>query len=125
MSSSKKTISHKRKLKFFSFFQVAVDADDKNFVGQPCCDQLLNNVWYNKMEPLQSSFSPWFGILLSIFTFGILAPVPKLVAFRKEESSADDFPFDQKETYEMTVNQTKEEDEEEMRKKLLPRQTKR
>ena len=38
------------KRSFFSYREkVAVDADDKTFVGQPCCDQLLNNVWYDKM----------------------------------------------------------------------------
>jgi hypothetical protein len=75
------------------------------------------------MVPSVSSFGQWIGILLSICTFGLLAP--GLVSFRQEESSSNDFNFDQKQTFEMTDNQTREEENEEMRKKLLRSTTKR
>jgi len=99
--------------------KVAVDADDKEFVGQPCCDQLLNNIWYDKMEPFQTTYRGRIGLLLSICTFGLLAPV--LILFRKEKSF-DDFPDNERENHQMTLNQ-KEEDE--TTKALLPKRTKR
>jgi hypothetical protein len=69
------------------------------------------------MEPFQPSMRRRFGLLLSVLTFGLLAPV--LVSFREERLHE----HKQKTNYEMTVNQTKEE-EEEMKKELLPRKTK-
>ena len=93
--------------------QVAVDADDKNFIGQPCCDQLLNNIWYDKMQPHQSNISGRIRLLVSVWTFGLLAPF--LVAFRTEQS------WDQEKTPdELVINQREEEKEE-----LIPKKTKR
>jgi hypothetical protein len=90
--------------------QVAFDADDKNFVGQPCCDQLLDNIWYDKMEPFQSTISDRIRLLFSICTLGLLAPV--LVAFRKEQC------IDQYQRInELTINQKEEE--------IISRKTKR
>jgi hypothetical protein len=93
--------------------QVAVDADDKNFIGQPCCDQLLNNIWYDKMEPFQSTIPDRIRLLIGVCTFGLLAPV--LVTFRKEQC------FNQeKRVNELIINQREEEG-----KELIPRKTKR
>jgi hypothetical protein len=111
----------KRRFSFFLFyFKVAVDADDKNFVGQPCCDQLLNNVWFDKMEPYQSTLVKRIGILLSILTFGLLAPI--LVSFRQNESDSNsDYILNkQKQDYGMTVNEAEEDT-----KDLLPKTTNR
>ncbi len=102
--------------------KVAADADDKNFVGQPCCDQLLNNIWYHKMEPFQSTLGESIGLLISVCTLGLFAPF--LISFRKDESLLNQSSNDQKRTFEMTVNQTPEEVEEEMKKALLPRTVK-
>jgi len=66
-----------------SSVQIAVDADDKNFVGQPCCDQLLTNIWYDKIEPYQANLSNRLRLLLSISTFGLLSSI--LLCFRKEK----------------------------------------
>jgi len=101
--------------------KVAVDADDKNFVGQPCCDQLLNNIWYDKMETFQSTLRQRFGLLLSFCTFGLLAPF--FISFRQENLPSDSLSNQRKRNYQMTVNETMEE-EEEMRKELLARATK-
>jgi hypothetical protein len=61
------------------------------------------------MEPSQSTISNRIGLLLSICTFGLLAPV--LISFRKEQI------FDEyKRINEMTVNQSEEE-----KKVLKPR----
>ena len=82
-----------------SCLQVAVDADDKNFVGQACCDQLLNNIWYGKMLPFRSSSSKRAQLILSIFSLGLVAPF--LVNFRPEIESPEE---ERRKTYEMTVN---------------------
>lgn len=97
-----------------SCLQVAVDADDKSFVGQPCCDQLLNNIWYDKIEPNQSS-SQYLQILLSICTFGLLAPA--LVSFRKQQRTSKNLRYNQKGNNELTVNETAEDVE--ARKRLV------
>jgi hypothetical protein len=60
----------------------------------------LNNIWYDKIEPFQSAISNQIRLLLSVCTFGLLAPM--LVAFRKEQY------FD--EHKQMIVNQRKEEE---------------
>ena len=92
------------------YFKVAIDADDKNFVGQPCCDQLLNNIWYDKMEPFQSTLSKRIKLLLSICTLGLLAPI--LITFRDEHPAPNYFENDRKKNYEMTVNEIEEETKE-------------
>ncbi|CAF1110172.1 unnamed protein product [Rotaria sordida] len=92
-----------------SCLQVAVDADDKNFVGQPCCDQLLNNIWYDKMEPFQSTTLQRIRLLLSIFTFGLLAPF--LVSFRKEQLLQDDFFNEFNRKNELIINEKDNEEE--------------
>ena len=95
--------------------QVAVDADDKLFVGQPCCDQLLNNIWYDKMEPFQSTMGKRLRLLLSIGTFGLLAPL--LITFREEHVREKPLLA---QPNEMRVNETDVE-----RRDVNPRKTKR
>ncbi|CAF0911252.1 unnamed protein product [Rotaria sp. Silwood1] len=90
-----------------SCLQVAVDADDKSFVGQPCCNQLLNNIWYDKMEPFQSAISQRIRLLLSICTFGLLAPV--LVSFRKEQLVQNMFFNERNRKNELIINEKEEE----------------
>ncbi|UJR35044.1 hypothetical protein I4U23_027820 [Adineta vaga] len=92
-----------------SCLQVAVDADDKNFVGQPCCDQLLNNVWYDKLDSYQSTIIRRLLILLSICTFGLLGPL--VVSYRKpDERESERFDHQhEKKDHEMTVNETVDE----------------
>ncbi|CAF4117301.1 unnamed protein product [Rotaria sp. Silwood2] len=93
-----------------SCLQVAVDADDKNFVGQPCCDQLLNNIWYDKIEPFQSTTLQRIRLLLSICTFGLLAPL--LVSFRKEQLLQDVLFNERTINNEFRVNEKEEEKKE-------------
>jgi hypothetical protein len=102
----------------FISFQVAVDADDKNFVGQPCCDQLLGNIWYNKIDSARTDTLKRLRLLLSICTFGLLAPA--IIQFREKASESDRSHKDQIKDYEMTVNETEAE-----KKELLPRTTQR
>ncbi|CAF4285885.1 unnamed protein product [Rotaria sp. Silwood2] len=90
-----------------SCLQVAVDADDKTFVGQPCCDQLLNSIWYDKIEPSQFTLLQRFGLLISICTFGLLAPF--CVSFREDKSAPISFDNDRKKRYDMTVNETEQD----------------
>ncbi|CAF1054407.1 unnamed protein product [Adineta steineri] len=93
--------------------QVAVDADDKNFIGQPCCDQVLNNIWYDKMEPFQSTLSDKIKLILGISTFGILAPF--LVTFRTEQSLLN-YTFEE----DRQINGIKINEIEEEKKQLKP-----
>ena len=95
-----------------------MDADDKNFVGQPCCDQLLNNIWYDKMEPFQSTISKQLLLFLSLCTFGLVAPL--MISFREEQDDLDYSSNDHRRTPEMMVNETDEEREE-----FFPRRTRR
>ncbi|CAF4967766.1 unnamed protein product [Rotaria sp. Silwood1] len=90
-----------------SCLQVAVDADDKSFVSQPCCDQLLNNIWHDKIEPIQFTLLQCIELLLSIFSFGLLAPV--FITFREVKLAPIDFNNDQKRNNFMTVNETEQE----------------
>ena len=85
-----------------SCLQVAVDADDKSFVGQPCCDQLMNNVWYGKMIPFRSLAAKRIQLILSVFSLGLLAPF--LVVFRPENTVVPNPDEARKRTYEMTLN---------------------
>ena len=93
---------------------MAADANDKNFIGQPCCDQLLDNVWYDKVDPL--SKAP-YKLILSICTFGLLAPC--LLSFRQEKSAESELNPSQ-EKHEMMINASEEE-----KQVLLPKTTKR
>ncbi|CAF3112137.1 unnamed protein product [Rotaria sp. Silwood2] len=90
-----------------SCLQVAVDANDKNFVGQPCCDQLLNSIWHDKIEPVQFTLIQRIGLLLSLCTFGLLAPL--FVSFRKSKSAPIYFDNDRKRSNKMSVNETEQE----------------
>ncbi|CAF4113570.1 unnamed protein product, partial [Rotaria sp. Silwood2] len=90
-----------------SCLQVAVDADDKSFVSQPCCNQLLNNIWHDKIEPIQFTLLQRIGLLLSICTFGLLAPV--FITFREVKSAPIDFNNNRKRTNYITVNETEQE----------------
>ncbi|CAF0766794.1 unnamed protein product [Rotaria sp. Silwood1] len=91
-----------------SCLQVAVAADDKHFVAQTCCDQVLNSIWYDKIEPGQFTLLQRLGLLLSVCTFGLLAPF--IVPFREEKLVPIDFVNDQKKkNYAMTVNETEQE----------------
>src|SRR5438132_11446792 len=108
-------MSKKSKIILF-YFKIGVDADNKNFVGQPCCDQLLDNIWYDNMNPFQSTFTKRIKLFLSFITFDLLAPI--IVSFCEAKSSSDDSPNNKKRIYEMTVNQTEDEEE---TKKLLPK----
>jgi hypothetical protein len=74
------------------------------------------------MEPFQSSLRQRFGLLLSFCTFGLLAPF--FISFRQENLPLDYLSNQRKRNYEMTVNETMKEEEEEMRKELLARATK-
>ena len=62
---------------------MAVDADDKNFVGQPCCDQLMNNIWFDKIVSFRSTLSDRLRFMLAVSTFGLLAQF--IIPFRTEQ----------------------------------------
>ena len=73
------------------------------------------------MEPFQSTLRQRFGLLLSVLTFGLLAPF--FVSFRKIEKPSEPIFDNQKRNYLMSVNQTEEDNE--MTDKLLPSSTRR
>jgi hypothetical protein len=75
------------------------------------------------MEPFQSTLGDIIGLLISVCTLGLSAPF--LISFRKDKSPSNESSNDQRRTFEMTVNQTQEEVEEEMKKALVPRTKKR
>ncbi|CAF1532094.1 unnamed protein product [Adineta ricciae] len=86
-----------------SCLQVAVDADDKNFVGQPCCDQLMNSIWFDKIVPFRSTLSDRLRFILAISTFGLLAQF--IIPFRTEqELSKHDFE-DHNQQKQLKINQ--------------------
>jgi hypothetical protein len=68
----------------------------------------LNNIWYDKIEPFHANLSGVIRLLLSICTFGLLAPV--LISFREDELVSDNF-----------FNEQKRNNEAEEKKVLLPR----
>lgn len=78
-----------------------MDADDKNFVGQPCCDQLLNNIWYDQMEPFQTSISNRMSLLLSLSSLGLLASL--LINFRKDQEL-----IEEKRVFQLNINEREE-----------------
>lgn len=84
---------------------MAVDADDKNFVRQPCCDQLLNNIWHDRMERLQT-LSHHVKFLISCITLGLLAPV--LMKFPRTKKDDDVVVHNVSGRYEMTVNENRD-----------------
>lgn len=61
------------------------------------------------MEPFEPSTMQRLKSLLSICTFGLLAPV--LIKFRKREQNPDEFFSNPEKKYEMTVNQEKADDD--------------
>jgi hypothetical protein len=71
------------------------------------------------LEPYQSTLIKRIGIFISICTFGLLAPL--LISFRQDESDSDYFHDNLRKNYGMTVNET----EEEAKRDLLPKTTKR
>jgi hypothetical protein len=78
------------------------------FVGQPCCDQLLNNIWYDKMQPFHSNLSGRIRLLLSICTFGLLAPA--LVPFRNPQLAFEYSLNERKQNNDLMINQKEEEE---------------
>ncbi|CAF1206439.1 unnamed protein product, partial [Didymodactylos carnosus] len=63
--------------------QVAVAADSKRFVGQPCCGHTMANIWYDKLQPDQSKKRNKIQLLVGFLTFGLLAPF--IVQYRKNK----------------------------------------
>ncbi|CAF1211902.1 unnamed protein product [Didymodactylos carnosus] len=63
--------------------QVAVAADSKRFVGQPCCGHTMANIWYDKLQPDQSKKRNKVQLLVGFLTFGLLAPF--IVQYRKNK----------------------------------------
>ncbi|UJR10750.1 hypothetical protein I4U23_014938 [Adineta vaga] len=92
-----------------SCLQVAVDADDKNFVGQPCCDQLLNNIWYDKIVPFRSTLSEQIRLILAICTFGLFAQF--LISFRTEQDSSEAYFDENNPNDELKINEGEEKRE--------------
>ncbi len=74
----------------------------------------MNNIWYGKIEPFQSGTSDRIGLLLSICTFGLVAPL--LISFRKEQ-----FFDEPKQINQLIINQNEEEEEKELKPKKIKR----
>jgi hypothetical protein len=57
---------------------LAVHADAKRFIGQPCCVHAMSNVWYSMIDIDKTGLS-W--LLVTIFTGGLSASLT--INFRK------------------------------------------
>jgi Mg/Co/Ni transporter MgtE len=57
---------------------LAVHADAKRFIGQPCCFHAMSNVWYSMID-IDKTGLPW--LLVTIFTGGLSASLT--INFRK------------------------------------------
>ncbi len=57
---------------------MAISADAKRFVGQPCCVQAMRNIWYGMIDRDKNS---WKRLFVGIFTFGLSAVFT--IRFRK------------------------------------------
>ncbi|CAF2895452.1 unnamed protein product [Rotaria sp. Silwood2] len=47
--------------------QMAITADDKQFIHEDACQALLTNIWYDKVDPVREQTR----LLINILTFGI------------------------------------------------------
>ncbi|CAF1587531.1 unnamed protein product, partial [Didymodactylos carnosus] len=77
-----------RQIKFFgsvTCLQVAIAADDKAFVHEETCHLLLTNIWFDKIDPVQTSTKEIIKIFISLLTLGMMAH--SLVLFRTVETS--------------------------------------
>ena len=54
--------------------QVADDATSRRFASHPCCRQAENSIWYDKLHSDQYQIRHYLGLLIGIWTFGLLAP---------------------------------------------------
>ncbi|CAF1229932.1 unnamed protein product [Rotaria sordida] len=59
---------------YVTCLQVASDAQDKSFLSEPTCVQAMNNIWYDKLSPEQTSIRHRWGLLSGIVSLGLLAP---------------------------------------------------
>jgi len=66
------------------------------------------------MEPFQSGISDRIRLLLSICTFGLIAPL--LITFRKEQ-----FFDERKQINQLIINQNEEEEEKELKPQKIKR----
>ncbi len=61
--------------------KVAADAQDKLFLATQCCVAAVDNIWYNKLHPEQSSISHKVLLLFGLVSLGLIAPI--VVSYRK------------------------------------------
>ncbi len=78
---------------------------------------MLNNIWYDKIEPFRTTISDRIRLGLAIGTFGLLAPV--LVSFRQEQALANSFFEERRQSNQLKINEKEE------RKELQPQKTNR
>ncbi|CAF0954182.1 unnamed protein product [Adineta steineri] len=68
--------------------QIAISSENIQLVGTACFDQTLTQVWYNKLSMKNNQTLTRPAQLLSIMTFGLLAPVT--IPYRKKEIDMQD-----------------------------------
>lgn len=73
--------------------QVAISSNCSKFINTDCFSQTLNLVWFNKLAHMNFSLVNCMKILLSLMTFGFVAPW--LISYRLAEET--DEIYDQKE----------------------------
>lgn len=61
--------------------KVAADAEDQAFIATAACVQAVNNIWYNKLHPDQSSFAHKMALFTGFITLGLMAPF--VVSYRQ------------------------------------------
>lgn len=69
--------------------QVADDANSKRFASHPCCRQAENSIWYDKLDSNQYQLRHYAGLLVGLWSLGILAPFA--TRFRQIDSVKQSF----------------------------------
>jgi len=64
------------------YLKIAAHAEAKLFIATTASVQAMNNIWYNKINPSQSTSRNQIAMTLGVFSFGLLAPC--FVTYRKE-----------------------------------------
>ncbi|CAF4924916.1 unnamed protein product, partial [Rotaria sp. Silwood1] len=73
---------------YVTCLQVAADANDKLFIATPCCVEAINNIWYDKLHPEQTSLRNRFYLFCAIISLGLLAP--PLLEYRVKNKNWND-----------------------------------
>ena len=69
--------------------KVAANAEDRLFIGRPCCVQAMYNAWFDKIHPEQEEPTNKIALIAGFATFGLTAP--PFVTYRESISVSISF----------------------------------